>query len=450
MAKCEDANNYSRFERIHDPDLECPLAEAIREKDEGNALYSKKDFEEAIKKYSSALAELPETSKLTSSKTKKEKKLLHAKILLNRAMVYLKVQKPEKAREDCSTVLGKRLIDLKPGETPSAEALELGVVKALFRRAQAMEKLGLCEQAFREYLVLLSVDSQNKSARKAYKRLRENIHERTRKTIKKSVDADIAKEKKRLADEAEEKEKEERKKKMEVHLANERKNRKKPPPPVMTSKGNAKPIERAHLTKSENQEMKDIKEAGYCYFKRQLSEQETQLIGDIKPKALSPNSAKKRNKGKGSEWNAEGTTWEETNVATWAKKCLIRNIEKIFDDSKETKIKGKSPTKVSCDASVAVIRNRKRYMFEVDFTIPFTVELAEGKKVKGKLVYVEIDNNALSEALESNEGLEVHQRKWTGSPSNANIKAVEPFVSSLELLIRKGVEKFFEEFQHSK
>jgi hypothetical protein len=192
------------------------------------------------------------------------------------------------------------------------------------------------------------------------------------------------------------------------------------------------------------------------------------------PKALSPKTAarlaaKRRDSpdGKGvagdgaSAWNAEGTTWEDKDVSDWAKQTLEAQLKGAAGmkglSAGGWTISGSSsaPSKLSCEANVAVIRGRKRYIFEAGFTFAWTAKFCSedgetSKSVKGKLVYVEVDSDALKEALEDDKPLEVNQIKYSSNPSQSDKSAAREVLSLLEGEIRNAVEAFVRDFRETK
>lgn len=184
----------------------------------------------------------------------------------------------------------------------------------------------------------------------------------------------------------------------------------------------------------------ETKKSGYCYFNRRQSDVEKQLIGDIAPKKVdssndlsavgggeslnttpAPQRIDSRKKG-GSAWNADGTTWEERDCSDWAKSCLKRSFrsgratcgledfrtnpsamvnavdsldmgaftrgEEDTDSSLNklaqlaanlAKVEAKvtKVTKVDGDATVAVVRGTKRYMYDLSLELEYEVSVDE-------------------------------------------------------------------------
>ncbi|KAK0044889.1 protein unc-45 B [Biomphalaria pfeifferi] len=123
---------------------------SLREK--GNELFKRGNYEEALTYYSRAL---------DSGPLKDSEK---AVIYKNRAACCLKMNKLEQAAGDATQSL-----DLSPNDP-----------KALFRRCQAYEQLGRAEDAFKDAILLLKVDPQNKAALPLFNKLNTVVQEKAK------------------------------------------------------------------------------------------------------------------------------------------------------------------------------------------------------------------------------------------------------------------------------
>jgi tetratricopeptide (TPR) repeat protein len=119
-------------------------------KEKGNNAFKENDWNTALECYISALHLAPDFSP--------EK----AVILKNRAAVYLKLDENKKAVNDCDASL-----EIVP-EDP----------KALFRRCQALEKLGRYEEAYRDARLIHKVDPSNKAIQPILSKLHTIVEER--------------------------------------------------------------------------------------------------------------------------------------------------------------------------------------------------------------------------------------------------------------------------------
>lgn len=134
------------------------------------------------------------------------------------------------------------------------------------------------------------------------------------------------------------------------------------------------------------------------YFHNELSQDAAKLIGDIAPKKLDPATMTQQPSGGTdaestlvSAWNKAGT-WEERDVTTWAVDALksaITATRHTWD--------GYSATVQSCEvkghASVAMVRGKKRYIYEFDLQVNWQVHSVDSTVLlaSGKLHFPEID-----------------------------------------------------------
>ncbi|EDW34610.1 GL21482 [Drosophila persimilis] len=133
-------------------------ASAGSHKDKGNEAFKGSQWDEAVKHYSNAI-------KLGA--THKELPVFYK----NRAAAYLKLEKFEKAVDDCTESL--KLVPNDP--------------KALFRRAQAYESLEKYEEAYRDATALFKADPGNKTVQPVLQRLHVIVQERVARNAKLST-----------------------------------------------------------------------------------------------------------------------------------------------------------------------------------------------------------------------------------------------------------------------
>ncbi|XP_046890195.1 protein unc-45 homolog A [Hypomesus transpacificus] len=119
-------------------------------KEEGNALFKAGDMQGALCCYSKAL-------KLSDSQT--ENAVLHR----NRSACYLKLEDYTKAESDASKAL-----NADPGD-----------VKALFRRAQALQKLGRLDQAFMDAQRCAQLEPKNKAFQELLRQMGAQIQQKS-------------------------------------------------------------------------------------------------------------------------------------------------------------------------------------------------------------------------------------------------------------------------------
>ncbi|XP_041520916.1 protein unc-45 homolog B [Microtus oregoni] len=126
-------------------------AEATLLKEEGNQHFQRQDYKAATKSYSQAL-------KLT-----KDKALL-ATLYRNRAACGLKTESYAQAASDAS-----RAIDINSAD-----------IKALYRRCQALERLGKLDQAFKDVQRCATLEPRNQNFQETLRRLNTSIQEQLR------------------------------------------------------------------------------------------------------------------------------------------------------------------------------------------------------------------------------------------------------------------------------
>ncbi|XP_042647773.1 protein unc-45 homolog B isoform X2 [Tyto alba] len=148
------------------------MEDPIQLKEEGNKYFQANDYEKAAQSYTQAI-------KLNKDKA------LQAVLYRNRAACFLKKEEYAKAASDASRD-----------------------IKALYRRSQALEKLGKLDQAFKDAQKCATIEPRNKNFQEALRRLGANIQEKLR--IQFSTDSRVQKMFEILLDENSEKEKREK------------------------------------------------------------------------------------------------------------------------------------------------------------------------------------------------------------------------------------------------
>uniref|UniRef100_A0A670K023 Protein unc-45 homolog B n=1 Tax=Podarcis muralis TaxID=64176 RepID=A0A670K023_PODMU len=164
--------------RISEPP-EKGMDNASQLKEEGNKYFQGNDYENAIKSYTKAL------------KVAKDKSL-QAVLFRNRAACFLKKENYAQAASDAS-----RAIDINASD-----------IKALYRRSQALEKLGKLDQAFKDIQRCATIEPRNKNFQETLRRLGASIQEKVSTMF--STDARVQQMFEILLDEKSEKEKREK------------------------------------------------------------------------------------------------------------------------------------------------------------------------------------------------------------------------------------------------
>ncbi|KAM4886658.1 protein unc-45 homolog B isoform 2-T2 [Sylvia borin] len=155
------------------------MEDPIQLKEEGNKYFQASDYEKALQSYTQAI-------KLNKDKA------LQAVLYRNRAACFLKKEEYAKAASDAS-----RAIDINASD-----------IKALYRRSQALEKLGKLDQAFKDAQKCATLEPRNRNFQETLRRLGANIQEKLR--IQFSTDSRVQKMFEILLDENSDKEKREK------------------------------------------------------------------------------------------------------------------------------------------------------------------------------------------------------------------------------------------------
>uniref|UniRef100_A0A8C4UQW2 Protein unc-45 homolog B n=1 Tax=Falco tinnunculus TaxID=100819 RepID=A0A8C4UQW2_FALTI len=124
-------------------------SDPVQLKEEGNKYFQANDYEKAVQSYTQAI-------KLNKDKA------LQAVLYRNRAACFLKKEEYAKAASDAS-----RAIDINTSD-----------IKALYRRSQALEKLGKLDQAFKDVQKCATMEPRNKNFQETLRRLGADIQEK--------------------------------------------------------------------------------------------------------------------------------------------------------------------------------------------------------------------------------------------------------------------------------
>ncbi|XP_069471000.1 protein unc-45 homolog B [Ambystoma mexicanum] len=155
------------------------MEDGLQLKEEGNKYFQANDYDNAIQSYTKALGLI------------KDKKV-QAVLYKNRAACFLKKESYLQAATDASKALDVDASD----------------VKALFRRCQALEKLGKLDQAFKDVQRCATIEPKNKTFQETLRRLGAHIQEKLR--VQFSTDSRVQKMFEILLDENSDKEKREK------------------------------------------------------------------------------------------------------------------------------------------------------------------------------------------------------------------------------------------------
>ncbi|PFH34352.1 tetratricopeptide repeat-containing protein [Besnoitia besnoiti] len=421
---------------------------ALSCKDSGNDLFKSGDNSNAKQKYQEGL-------KFLKDLDLPDAKRLRIALNSNVAMCCLKSEAWSEAIAAANAVLK---------EEPEN-------VKALYRRGVARSAFGFYEEAKADLLQVARLDPKNADARKELEKVKERIskHNEEKKKAFSGLfdraagmyaDREEQMRQKRLQEEEEErrqktiweKEMEERKEKGEEEISfdiwkeekkKEEENKEKAKrergeassssPTGRSGKSSASgATETLELDEEDQKIIDETKKMGYCYFRRNLTEEEKQLNAQHRPTKIDPPAPASPGNGSAgassplaagsadaakqsgvSSWNSKGTTYEEKDMSQWAKKrfeerlkeakvvrgddidSLLRNpeqlmgalqapgaggdadplasLQKLMGQFMHTEIKCKDVTGLTGDAQVVVMRGTKRFLFEFSCTVVFEV-----------------------------------------------------------------------------
>lgn len=139
------------------------------------------------------------------------------------------------------------------------------------------------------------------------------------------------------------------------------------------------------------------------YFHRQLSKEDSKLIGDITPKPISQAEARQVEADgakQGSAWNA-AQSWEEKDCSKWAHV----ELESVFGSALEVQaiatphtVTLESISDINSSAQKTHVRGKARYMYEFSFDLDFTVINSDsGAVFNGKLKVSDVINDQLDD-----------------------------------------------------
>jgi tetratricopeptide (TPR) repeat protein len=463
------------------------VAEAVKNKDEGNDHFKSGDLIKASRSYRKGTSLLKNLNKANTGD--EQVKALLVSLHTNLSMVCFKQNKHKQSRDVASKAL----------EVDSEN------VKALFRRAVAFRKLGDFDKAKVDLKFALQLDPTNRAVQKELLSLKKEADDK-----KKSEKAALAKafssksssflyndkeeEEKKKMEEKAAKEEEERKAKekrkadwedvcvqrlsrgeeaisfeeYEKQLEEEEKARKK----AKKEEEERKKAERRAAnkkTKTEapdsdsdgeltEQEMKMFR--GYkktsdgrttSYFTREQSEEEKRLLGDIAPQRLhagpqplSPTTIDSSTTASSSQsaWNQAGT-WEEKDTSTWCTSSLEKFLKESMVEIDHCTARVTEVKDLTGDASVAFARGKKRYVFDYHASVKYEImDEGDEKIASGTLKLPDISSTGI------NDELEIDILSWKKTPASDVVAIATKCRDELVQNIRSQVLKFVTAFNN--
>lgn len=401
---------------------ESMLNSAKELKDAGNERYKNGDYSEAREKYERGLDLLDKIDQKEKEFGGDEASELRQSLQLNLAMLYVKIQEWSKAIQITGQVLKNNTKN----------------IKALYRRGLARQGFGMYEESKEDFQMVLRLDPSNVDAHNQLRILRQKIQEDNEKNksgfsrmfhggLYSDKQQDVEKKKKEErerrfekysrylaqlksknseidSDEEEEVmpfeewEKKEIEKEKEQEKERTRENERKAKessekkPATIISKNNTSNDD-VDLDEEDLKILQETKKMGYCYFKRELTEQEKELNRQFTPTLIdnkddSSRGASQQNDLSSadldksrvgiSSWNSKGTTFEDKDVSETAKSTLKEILLK-GGNRLNSKVPGigdldisisiDSIESLSGEASVAMIRGTRRFLFDFSITM---------------------------------------------------------------------------------
>ncbi|KAG6965190.1 hypothetical protein JG688_00007332 [Phytophthora aleatoria] len=357
----------------------------------GNAAFQQKALEEAEVLYTRAIA-------VNESNPLQNQHIFYA----NRSAARCSMGKVAQALEDADACV----------------ALEATYAKGFFRKAQALVKLN----RFKEALVVLdeakALETSNKSVTTLYTKVQE--------MAKQEKEAPAAPAPKKLVT------------RVEVAQTNSA----SAPKPAAAATSTAVD-EDAEIVGHVRGYKKLADGRVTTFFNNELTEEAKQLIGDIAPKKLEdPNKVQIKSVDGGSAWN-QGNTFEEKDMTSWAKSKLEKIVSGVSAPlgTGEGVVTSLEASNVEGDASIAVVRGAKRYIFDFTFTLACTLKQGDSS-VAGELKFLDLSSDCggdydveavVPSRYQSESGKALHAALNSSS---------SPFCKALAAQLAKFVEEY--------
>ncbi|OWZ20396.1 Heat shock protein90 [Phytophthora megakarya] len=248
-------------------------------------------------------------------------------------------------------------------------ALDATYAKGFFRKAQALVRLGRFKEALAVLDTAKTLEPSNKSVTTLYTKVQE--------MAKKEKDAPPAPAPKKVVS------------RVEV---------------AQTSSANAAPVKPAPNSTVVDEDAEVVGNVrGYkkladgrvtTFFNNELTEEAKQLIGDIAPKKVQDaDKVQIKSVDGGSAWN-QGNTFEEKDMTSWAKGKLEKIVSGVSAPlgTGEGVVTSLEVSNLEGDASIAVVRGAKRYIFDFTFTLACTLKQGDNV-VTGELKFLDLSSD---------------------------------------------------------
>ena len=488
----QDDNNTTSTEEIEKDPTEI-ITQALIHKDEGNNSFKSGDLTKASRSYRKGTSLLkPLNSDNLGDEQVKE---LLVNLQTNLSMVCFKQEKYQQSKEIASKVLSIKSDNVKAlyrRAVASRKVNDYDTCKADLKQAL---KLDPGNKAVRKELIALKKDledynqKQKASLAKAFQKggsflyedkeeeekkrllkLKEKEEEEKKAREKRKTDWEDEcvqcmsrgeeaisfedyekdlKEKEEAEEKARKKLKKEQEEKEKERKRKEREERKK----KEAQKKEAESDSDDELTEKELQMLRGYKKTSdgrtTSYFTREQTEEEKNLLGSIAPQRLDANPAttapqklgtQSSNVSKGSAWNNAGT-WEEKDTSDWCHSTLTNYLNEAAIEIDHCSAKVQKVKDLSGDASVAFVSGKKRYVFDYNASLQYSIfDEGDEKIAGGTLKLPDISSVGI------NEELEIEILVWKKSPSEDQNAIAIKCRDSLVAQVRSQVHGFVSAF----
>ncbi|EZG79459.1 activator of Hsp90 ATPase, amine-terminal protein [Gregarina niphandrodes] len=183
--------------------------------------------------------------------------------------------------------------------------------------------------------------------------------------------------------------------------------------------------------------IEETKKRGYCYFRKQLTEEERKLKDTVHvPQKMVEEQQPSPSKKGVSDWNASGATYEEKDTTKWCISMLTNQLENSNCTASGLAIENINAKDMAGDAQIMVVRGRVRHFF--DFNLKLEFDMLDGEKTIGHAVWT-IDSMS-SENLDG--FLNFKQLKWQTTPPLQYVDRLPTMLNHFKDTLRAGVDTF--------
>lgn len=181
------------------------------------------------------------------------------------------------------------------------------------------------------------------------------------------------------------------------------------------------------------------------YFTRELSAEETNMLGCTAPKRLDDEtvSTPTGDNGVASKWNQAGT-WEEKDTTAYCKAQLEKRLQEASVTTEDaydvdiTKVKS-----LNGHSSVAVVAGKTRYIFDFEAELKYIMKKNDSEIATGVVKLPDINS-----ASQDHE-LDVHYESWKKQPSSEHADKATELRIELTKSLMSQVAMFIQDFNQA-